>query len=60
MPKWALKTFGPVVCRVRGHVQLDVARYQVGRVQTLTGCTRCLRGKVTDRTAPKYPLPRPR
>lgn len=58
IPKWALKTFGPLVCRVRGHVGIELVRYAPRRVSTLTGCTRCLRGVASDRKVGQYPMPR--
>lgn len=58
IPKRVLKLVGPLVCRVRGHVGLEFVAYAPGRVQTLTGCTRCLRGDATDRQVGQYPLPR--
>ena len=56
--KLVLKTFGPLVCRVRGHVEVELVGYAPRRVSTFTGCTRCLRGSATDRQVGQYPMPR--
>jgi hypothetical protein len=47
-----------LVCALLGHRYVERVRYERKVVVTVSGCSRCGRGEISERPVRQYPLPR--